>query len=61
MRVITIKIYFHSGPHPWTFANVTNLTTEGGLLRITQDSKSNQWFPLVEIFRIVETERKETP
>ena len=60
MRTLTLKIYFLDAPHPWTFDNVTNMTTEGGLLRITQNNKENQWFPLCEIFRIVELNRAET-
>jgi hypothetical protein len=59
MRTFTLKIYLKSSPNPWTFQSVTNLTTEGGLIRITQKNKENQWFPLCEIFRIVELERKE--
>jgi hypothetical protein len=59
MRKLTLKIYFKSSPNPWTYENVTNLTTEGDLLRITQNDKENEWFPLMEVFRIVELDRQE--
>lgn len=59
MRKLVLKVYFKDSPHPWTFEEVTNMTCEGGLLRITQSNTQNQWFPLCSIFRIVELYRAE--
>lgn len=54
MRNLTLKIYFKGSPSPWTYYNVTDLVTEGGLLRILRSTNENEWFPLTEIFRIVQ-------
>lgn len=59
MRIVTIQVYFKDSPTPWTFQGVTNLITEGGLLRITQGIEENQWFPLCGIFRVKELARDE--
>jgi hypothetical protein len=59
VRTISIQVYFKDSPTPWVFDNVTNITTEGGLLRVTQGPGQNQWFPLTNVFRIKELERKE--
>lgn len=58
MRLYTLKFYFKDCPHPWTFAGVSNFSTEGGLVRLVQEGKS-QWLPLENIFRIQEIERTE--
>lgn len=54
-----LKIYVKSSRNAWIFENVTNMTTEGSLLRITQNGTTNEWFPLCEVFRIIELERQE--
>jgi hypothetical protein len=46
-----LKVYFHDSPNTREFDNVTNLTTEGGLVRITQNEQ-DCWIPLVGIFLI---------
>ena len=55
MRLYTLKFYFKDSPHPWTFKEVSNFSTEGGLVRLVQ-SKKSQWFPLCNIFRIQEVD-----
>lgn len=57
VRVVKLKVYFKSSSTPWTFEGVTNMTTEGGLLRLTQNMRENSWFPLCDVFRIVELDR----
>lgn len=59
MKVLTLKIYCKSSPHPWILENVTNMATEGGLVRFTQNNSEDQWFPLCEIFRIVQIKRED--
>lgn len=57
-RQYKIKIYVDDSPTPLFYDNVSNLFTEGGLLRIIVNGKS-QWFPLIKVVRIEEIERKE--
>lgn len=52
-----LQIYFHDSPSDWIFDSVLNMCTEGNLLRLTfgnNKENPNQWFPLSNVFRIVE-------
>jgi len=56
VRKLNITVYMKDSPHPWTYDEVTNLCTEGGLLRIVHHDK-NEWLPMCNVFRIVENAR----
>jgi hypothetical protein len=59
MRIYTLRIIFKDSPNPWTLENVSNMTTEGPLLRITQGPKLNTWFPLCNVFSVTEVSRED--
>lgn len=59
-RVYKLKVYFQDSPSPWYVDNVWHIQTEGGLLRLIIDGKS-QWFPLCNIQRLEELDKREFP
>ena len=60
MRIYTLKVYFNSAPHPWTFENVSNFATEGGYTRFDfKGERKTEWYPTSSIFRVIEQERED--
>jgi hypothetical protein len=51
---LKLEITFKDSPTPAYYHEVTNICTEGGLLRIIMNETYSQWFPLVNVFRIKE-------
>ena len=57
-RIYTVRIYFKDSPNPLELENVWHICTEGGLLRMIVAGIS-QWWPLINVFRIQELDKKE--
>lgn len=57
-RIYSLAVYFQDSPTPLYVDNVWHIQTEGGLLRLIIDGKS-QWWPLCNVANIRELERRE--
>lgn len=57
-RVYDLKIYFADSPTPFFVNDVWHINTEGGLLRLIINGKS-QWYPLCNIANIREVDMRE--
>ncbi len=55
---MNITIYVRSGPIQIIFNDIKCLTTEGNLVRIVDHEGKSTWFPITEVFKIVQ--QKET-
>lgn len=56
-RIYKLKIYYKDSPSPYFVENVEHIQTEGGLLRLIVNGKS-QWIPLENIAYFNEIEKK---
>ena len=59
-RVYDLKIYFQDSPTPLFLTDVWHIQTEGGLLRLIVKGVS-QWYPLCNVARIQELQKREFP
>lgn len=59
-RVYSLKVYFQDSPSPLFLENVWHIQTEGGLLRLIVNGKS-QWYPLCNVARLEELDKREFP
>lgn len=59
-RVYDLTIYFKDSATPLYIDNIWHINTEGELLRLIIDGKS-QWWPLCNVFNIRERDHREVP
>lgn len=58
-RIYKIKLYYKDSPTPTIFNNVWHIQTEGQLLRLIINGKS-QWIPLVNVAYFKEIDKRDT-